>query len=511
MYSITSDRPFSTGSLFLIDQKFADNRFWRDQLPTFDCLAGPDLIFLQNVLKCALTCDAERHGTNCNFGDDPRIHVFAAELSEFLQKINEPGSISVIKKRAASLESKGVLVKSRYSRPGAKRPSNLYVLAEPHVLMGLPADKPSDFVDHKQHKGTLQQIQNTISEQGGQLLLKDEVDVAQHEALWNNLCCALMRTSAHDKKHTNSFETVYSFKGAKISVVTSSTKEISHIDDQQFLRGLITYVCHSIDERREAGQEIKNEFWLDIRRLLKIMNLDTGGGNRARVRGALERLYNTNYEFKLSELSRRDLENFLGFFGLIDELENRAPDTINLKFLVELDSQTDYDFVDGRRIRYPRYYRFVLRTSTFNNLIRKDKDVKYFIDNPEVLQLSEGLLHVLYSWCCYSVSRKKTGAPAHKVRPELSMKDLGMRIAPRLSPEVFTRRLTKILKKRSETVSQVPWIDGEINEVPLCGYVVVVTPAAGRGKSPIIGAYWDAEDPVIGSSSAHNRRLSTAV
>jgi len=514
MLTISTGKP--AGTLYQVSRDIVSRL---DTLDKLACLTGGSLDFLKSVIRCA----AVKMYAGGIDAQDELINVFREDIQDFRAKAKLPSSPAVVKKHTLALVKLGVFERSEYRHKQAPRKAALLRVHEFEYLMGLaPADTGDDFVDHRHHRGTLAATEQAICDAGGQFLSASEVRYAHHERLYNNFLGVAMRTSAHDPRRTEPFATKHMYRGEHILIRTScdSASTIAHVDDQPFMRAIITYVCETIKERLDAGariSDIENRFFIDIVKLLKIMQLDTGGGNRTRVREALERLFATNFTIMINPEDAHDSQ-FVRDFGLaggsplFEEgneaaaalADGRSFDAFSMRFITELDAKVDEALVNGMRIRRPRYFRISLHSTTFANLVDKEVCTTY-IDNANILKVNDGILHLLYSWCCYSVSRNRAETLPHRIQPEVSIKRLRERIMPEEKQQHFNRRLVRALRNYAEQHAGIDWVEGERNEVDLCGYLVELRP--DQETKYKIAARLNKNDPTIGHNSIYNKRL----
>lgn len=420
------------------------------------------------------------------------ISVSRSRLSLWLKSKGVGSSLTLIKKRSQAITDYGLFAKSTSARPGRK-PYDIFILSELRDVINNAAPAKEVYEDFRPHIGKLSEIKNQLVIADAQILDRNlPVHYARSERLWNGVLGSCMRSSNSDSRGSDPFTTIYRFGPDTIEIITSaqSDSETAHINDQRTIRTIMTLVHLAIQERREIGAEIKNEFFVDIVDLCNLMELDGSGANRDTVRKSMERLYSTNFHIKLDSTSAAG-QQFVDFFGF-----SVGADDFNFRFLTEMDSSLDRKY-GGGAVRRPRWYRISLHSKTFQDLVDTET-ISTFIDNKELLGLSSGMLHLLYSWCTWNVKR------AGNRKAVATMRRLQRQLIPASRYDTFLARLLNQLKRYTLSKGKL-WDDHEPNSINLFGYKVKIIP--DEANDFIVEAWRDKKDPVIGDNSLHNRQL----
>jgi len=415
------------------------------------------------------------------------------KIKKIIKKKKIGASETLIKKRSASFTTMGLFVKDKFRRENFK-PSDLFLLQDPTNVAHLDAVEKK-FKDHRTQRIRLKEIKSSLVEADAQILDSQlNVRLARSERLWNGVFGSCMCSSRNDPRKNESFSTIYSFGADKIEIITSSQtdSQICNVDDQRTIRAVITLACIATAERIQFGQNIINEFFVDIVDLCKIMGLDGSGANRDTVRDSMKRLYSTNFNIVMDSDSEAGAR-FADQFGITP-----GADDLNFRFLTELDASIDREY-GGGSVRRPRWYRISFHSKTFQDLIDPNV-ISTFIDNKEILKVSSGLIHVFYTWC--SIHVKRRGSRVLTV----SLPDLQKQLIPATRYDNFRERFLVALR-RQQLNSNENWIERGVNIVKLFGYIIKMEPDPSYDY--IFTVHRDKKDPIIGDGSIHNRLSNT--
>ncbi|MFA0809283.1 hypothetical protein [Microbulbifer epialgicus] len=473
----------SGGSVYRVRQRHLGQLKLYSEL---ECLTKIERKFLLGLIElCSTREDTMDPETSA-------IDVTRTELQEWLSEKSIGSGNTIIKKRSNALTEIGLFKKEKFQRPKCK-PADLFILTDASEVIDAPT-QVKQFKDHRPHRLKLKEIKTQLIEADSQILDTSQIRLARSERLWNGVFGSCMRSSRTDPRRNQHFSTIYRFGSDQIEIVTSSQtdSEICHVDDQRTIRAIITMVCLQISERMDLSKEIKNEFYIDIVDLCRIMGLDGSGANRDTVRDSMKRLYSTNFNVLIDSDSETG-HKFAAQFGITP-----GADDLNFRFLTELDSSIDREY-GGGSIRRPRWYRIALHSKTFQDIADVNV-ISTFIDNKDILTVSSGLIHIFYTWCCIHVKRHGNRSV------NITLPDLQRYMIPSARYDNFRDRFLMALKNHQEK-SNEPWNNDGFNIIKLFGYVVKMEP--DMANEFIFNAYRDKSDPIIGDKSIHNRLLKS--
>ena len=475
----------SNGSIYRVNTRQLGQIKFYAQL---DCLSKTESSFLLGLLELCSSLEN-------NFDKEKTsIDVTRDQLQEWIRSKPIGSGTTIIKKRSAALCQIG-LFKKELIKLGNARPSHLYVLQDATDFFNVSTIQKK-FSDHRPHRQKLKEIKAQLINTDAQILDNAlPIRLARSERLWNGVFGSCMRTSRRDPRRLKPFETVYRIGDDQLKIITSSQSdsEICHVDDQRTIRAIITMACIEIEDRVILGKEVKNEFYIDIVDLCKIMGLAGSGANRDTVRDSMKRLYSTNFNLIIDSSSDNG-HLFAERFGISPQL-----DDLNFRFLTELDSSIDREN-GGGAIRRPRWYRIALHSKTYQDLTDPNV-ISTYIDNKEILKVSSGLIHLFYTWC--SIHVKRSG---NRVK-HISLPDLQKFMTPAARYDNFRDRFILALKNY-QINSKKTWQEGGINMVNLLGYKIKIEPDVTNDF--VFTASRDKQDPIIGDRSTHNRLLKSS-
>jgi len=449
-----------------------------------ECLSDLERNFLMSLLELSVHLAQQKE-----YLDSDVILVYRSELQEWLKEKGMASGPTVIKKRSASLTDLGVFTLDVFQIP-KRRPSNLHILQDATDIITIKAPVVRKFEDHRKHRKNLRDEDEQLALMDIQVLNDINFPLARSERLWNGVFGSCMRASRLDPRRYDPITSIYKFGSEKITIVTSAQSDstICHVDDQRTIRAIMSMVCIKINKLAIEKVQIQNNFAIDIVKLLKLMGYDDGGGNRDTIRDSLHRLYSTNFNIKLNP-DGEETKKFVKQFGII------PADDLNFRFLTELDSSID----KNENTRRPRRFRIALHSKTFQDLM-DPKVISTFIDNKNILKVSNGLIHLLYSWC--SINVKRSGQRVI----ETPLPRLQQQLVPAARYDNFKNRFIMALKGYLARDGQV-FMPTELNEINLFGYYIQIRPDATYDFT--VKAWRDKSDAIVGDNSTHNKIIGS--
>ncbi len=434
--------------------------------------------------------------------DDDHIEIPRNAFQSWAQYLEIPGSgLAMIKRRLKRLADKGVLRRQEKTHPRAK---DILYLEDITPVMQLPAVKRG-FDDHRKERRRLEDKKRERALAPDiQRLENDLMTVGWSFMLWVDVLPVCFRTSALDPR-SEIYSRIHIPGRGECEVKTTSQtgSAITTIDDERTIKALLSLVAARMEESHDTGEEILNQWDLDIVDLCDSMGLKPTGGNRDTVRDSIYRLADTMHTISMSDEAWERTTELHG--------EGRTGSRVRVTFLKEL---TEAEERIGKT-RRPRYFRFELSTAAYQGLLehitksRADEQrVMVFIHNPAVLRLSGGVLHRLYDWAAAHCTRS-----AHSRRPRVAETTLtnlwDKGLLADLPYRLARHRILKAIRAEMGKCGKT-WADEGTNTLYLSGYWLSVYNDLDLDDW-VIEAFIDTRDPFIGESSVHNRlsRLQT--
>ena len=350
------------------------------------------------------------------------------------------------------------------------------------IAIGSP-DYSAPYADHRAGRSNIVALKKSLIESNAQVLDGSTAILARSEGLWNGVLGSAMRTS-RTSSADDEILTYYRYKGERVKIVTTADGDICHVDDQRTIRAIITMVHYKINEKIRQGEEVVNEFYIDLVDLCAIVGLSGGGANRSTFRESIQRLYGTNFCIAEGGQLAQD-------FGL-----TAGADESRFSFISEMDTKKDREF-GGSSVRKPRWYRIVLHSKTFENLAN-EAIVNTYVDNKEILKLKSGLMHIYYTWCSINVKRSGNRVISKTLR------EINQQIIPHEKYKNFKSRFISAIKQYMKS-QNCQWSDNTENTFNLSGYIIAVKKHGNHDY--ILEARRDIKDPAIGNNSKHNQLL----
>tara|TARA_R110001583_G_scaffold122654_1_gene273956 strand:- start:180 stop:1016 length:837 start_codon:yes stop_codon:yes gene_type:complete len=266
------------------------------------------------------------------------------------------------------------------------------------------------------------------------------------------------------------------------------------------MRILITLASASLKEKIENREPISNEFVIDVVTICEMANKTTEGGPRQWARRALERLYFTTYHISLHD-DNPIKKSFSDAFGI-------EGNETKLRFLAGLSIANDREQAAGS-VRHPRFFKISFENDIYEDL----KNKIMFVDPYPLLMVSDGMVHLIYSWLNYTVKRSGDRV----VTQELSQ--IHEQITPSMNLSSFSKKLITSLANfankngqgyidNKKPYRETPIGNGDFivdpGVVNLFGYIIEIWPSRINKSKYQIRAYRDKKDIYIGDNSIHN-------
>lgn len=479
------------GSVYQVPKKCLAQFHFYNKL---DCLADPEVKFITALLELAFEKNENDTSIETSESDDVLFSFSKDELKKQLLENKSSCSDTLIKTRSKALHKLGVFKLNLFKRDKSKS-AHLYTLQLATKLTDIESPNKKNYTRNKDQRGQLKALRTQLIETNAQVLdTSIPIKLARSERLWNGVFGACMRTSRNDPRKKEPFLTIYGFgKGpVRITTSTQTDSEICHVDDQRTILAIITLVCYTISGIMDAGGEVKNDFFIDIVELCNLMGLDGSGANRETVRQSLKRLYTTNFNLELDQDSEGG-RAFASHFGLSFEADEQ-----NFRFLTEMDHTLDAEY-GGSSVRKPRWYRIALHSKTFKDLIDPSV-ISTFVNNPQMLKASSGLILLFHTWC--SINVKRSG----NFKRSVSLNELQKKMIPSARYDNFKKRFLVSLR-RHQKLNGENWNDTGPNRMNIYGYIIEAEP--NPVDDWIFSVIRDKKDHVIGDKSLHNKLLES--
>lgn len=352
-----------------------------------------------------------------------------------------------------------------------------------------PKDRNKEY-----HKGLARSRQELV-DSGAQLLDSPKhLRQAHSERLLNNVFFSCGRQSYKDPRKSR-IETLYKFREEHIRIVATAGGEASlfTLEDQSTVLAIITLVILHNKERMRKGDEIKNEYYIDIANICGLCGLSPVGANRKTLRDSIDRLYHSNLNVQCPPESE-----FAKFFGLSSYTDNGKqfnPDNMDFRFLSQKDSvsMVESDFADKRA---PRYYRISLHPLIFQQLTNPEV-WNTFIVNPQLLRDRLKMVTHLYFFAA-----RTTGRDASQAR-RWPIKVIQQMLMPAYDRyHNWERSLFNDLSHYAKRTNQRFEKDKE-STLDLYGYFMKIKPSDVYGHTL---TFWlNTNDPLIGRLAEYSR------
>lgn len=399
---------------------------------------------------------------------------------------------STINSRLKRLLSLGVFTREFLIVEGIKGKRYKYeLLPADLVLANAQNDSRREFNNHRTtpYRQALREQRQQMIDLDAQLLEPPkQLQKAHSERLFNNVFFSCGRLGTRDPRR-DKIITHYKFRDEQIVVTATSGGDAAlfSLDDQTTVLAIITLVIFCNEERMRKGQELRNDYYLDVAHVCSICGLPPNGANRKTVRDSIDRLYHSNLNIQCPTDS--EFAKYFGLTSFTDANGVFTPDNMDIRFLWRRDSASMEKELSKHRL--PRLYRITLHPLIFNQL--SDPEIwNTFVVNPALLQNRFGMINHLYFFAARTIAR----VPG-KVR-NYTMRAVQQMIMPAVERyDNWQRSLFTELEAFAEKTNQ-KWVDGEAVTLDIYGYMVKLQPNRVHGY--MMTFWFNEDDPFLGKN-----------